>query len=728
MRALAASLLALAALLTDHADAAGPLIVNGAGTPLVWSGGIVSWNPDRGTLGTLSNAEAVSLASDNFAKWQAVPTAALAISNTGTLPVDVTAANVNAFIGICGDGFSPIVFDSDGSITDSLFGVGASNSILGFAGPECGSLVPPVITEASAVLNGKFIDGIATAGNPEISITSFAAVLLHEFGHYLNLEHSQINLLEAFDHDAAGDDAIATMFPFLVNGTEESTLSRDDEVAISTLYPTAAFTTAFGRITGSVLRSDGVTPFQGAYVIARNVADPRHDAIGYASGERYVPGAVGGPPAPALQGFYEFPGLTPGASYTVEIERIYAGFTGGSSVGPFSTPVALPGPAEFWSGANEAGGDPPDDPNAPGTPITAVAGATTGGVDVILNAVVPPPNDACADAITIAAFPYGDGESTDGATSASGDPIQNCSPGTTTANANSVWYRFTAPEDGTVTVSTIGSDYDTVLSAYTGACGTLAAVACDDDLTATDLQSAIGFAVSGGTGYLVEVTQYGAPGGGALQIAATFTAGPVSGCDLPAPGACVPGRGKASSDCVTEWLLEPVPPVDRAKVPRRNVPAARLACHDGDPSCDFDGGVKNGGCTFHVAVCVNNDDPRAAASGCVPTSIASYLVKKPSATRPKDAADVANGTALRNAMAALALSGGTVTGGLVSFVPAESIANTCTPFQDIRVPIGARTLRTRAATATGVVDTDQLSLRCLPPVAAARVPRGGGHH
>ncbi len=710
----AASLLALVALVAGRAHAAGPLIVNGAGTPLVWSGGLVTWNPDRGTLGTLSNADAVSLAGDNFAKWQAVPTAALTISNAGALPVDVTTVNVDTFVGVCGDGFSPIVFDSDGSITDSLFGVGASNSILGFAGPECGTLVPPVISEASAVLNGKFIDGIASASNPEISITSFAAVLLHEFGHYLNLEHSQISLLEAFDHDATNDDTVATMFPFLVNGTEESILSRDDEVAISTLYPTAAFTTGFGRIIGSVLRSDGVTPFQGAYVIARNVADPRHDAIGYASGELYVPSATGGPPAPALQGFYQLPGLTPGASYTVEIEPIYPGFTGGSSVGPFSTPVALPGPPEFWSGPNEAGSDPPDDPDAAGTPITAVAGTTTSGIDVVINATPPPPNDACADATTIAAFPYSDGERIDGATSAAGDPIQRCSPGTATANANSVWYRLTAPTGGTVTVTTADSDYDTVLSAYTGTCDGLATVACDDDVThKTDLTSTIGFAVSAGTTYLIEVTQYGSPNGGTLALAATFTAGTAAICDLPAPGACIPGAGNARTECVTEWLLEPVPPIDRASVPRRNVPVTRPTCHDGDLSCDFDGTGKDAGCTFHVAVCVNNADPRVAVSGCVPTSISSYLVQFPRAKHPRDAIDAANGTTLRNAVAALTTPGGIVAGNLISFAPPASAPNSCTPFQNIRVPVGTRTLRTRATTPGGGIDADQLSLRCL---------------
>src|SRR6185503_14361488 len=108
-----------------------------------------------------------------------------------------------------------------------------------------GTMTPAVISEASAVLNGKFIDGIA---NPEISLATFGGVFLHEFGHYLNLDHSQINRVEAFDGNAANDDTSAPMFPFL--GSQAATLARDDEVAIPMLYPRASFGSTRGRITG----------------------------------------------------------------------------------------------------------------------------------------------------------------------------------------------------------------------------------------------------------------------------------------------------------------------------------------------------------------------------------------------------------------------------------------------------------------------------------------------
>ena len=73
-------------------------------------------------------------------------------------------------------------------------------------------------------------------------------------------------------------------------------------------------------------------------------------------------------------------------------------------------------------------------------------------------------------------------------------------------NSNSVWYTLTAPADGTVVANTLGSSYDTVLSAYTGTCGALTEVACNDD--ATGVQSEISLPVTAGQAVLLEVTDF----------------------------------------------------------------------------------------------------------------------------------------------------------------------------------------------------------------------------
>ncbi len=710
-RSVVPALALVVGLSASTAHAVGALIVNGGGAPLVWSGP-VPWNPDRGTLGVLDNAAAVELVDSTLAAWEAVATADVSFVAGAPLAADVTAANVSGYVGVCGDGISPVVFDTDGSITDALFGSGASSSILGFAGPECGSYLPPRITEASAVLNGKFIDGIASAGNPEIDLDDFAGVVVHELGHYLNLDHSQINVLEAFDSTHADDDTIATMFPILVNGRAALTLARDDEVSLAMLYPASDFAATTGAITGQVLWSDGATPFQGAYVIARNVADPRHDAIGFGSGARYYPNNPGGPAPAELTGAYELCGLTPGASYTVEIEPVNARFTAGSSVGPFDTPVTLPGPSEFWSGTDEAATSPPDDPDAPGVPIAIEAGSVVPGVDVILNWMPSLAYDACEGAVAIGALPFTASVDTTNATSAGGDPVQACT--TSGRNGHSVWYRLIAPGDGVLTVSTAGSSYDTVVSVHTGSCGALAAVACGDD--GAGLQSQLAFPVSSGTPYLIEVTAYGTGPGGTLALQVALDRAASARCNAAAPGTCIPGRGYPRTDCIAEWLVEPTPALVPARSAAVQVPDYRVTCVDGDARCDFDGAVgANGRCTFHLALCLDNSDPRAALAGCSATTVASYELKRPRRLRPRNAVDLANATAILDAVAALAALPGGVAGNTVTFAPGAAPADACTRFVSITVPRGARTIRSKVTTIDRKRDIDELRLTCAAP-------------
>src|SRR6185369_12742743 len=383
-------------------------------------------------------------------------------------------------VGRC-DGISPIIFDDDGSITDDLLGAGAKNVILGFSSPECGDPNSAVITESVAVLNGRFVDGIDTAANPEMPSADFGAVFLHEFGHFFNLDHTQINLREAFDESTTDDDAVATMFPILIDGTQQGTLALDDIAAVSALYPAPDLASTSGSIHGRVVRKDG-TGFQGAYVIARNLADPRHLAVGVVSGARYAPGQPGGEAPEELRGQYDIVGLPPGM-YSLEIEPIDQRFTGGSSVGPLDPPATLPGPPEWWNGSSESATSPPDDPDSL-VPIQVAAGASLDGIDVILNEPVVP-NDECAVPLEVPGVPYTDTEPASVATTGVNDQFQTCTADGPSKNLASLWYRLTAPNAGRYVVETSASDYDTVLSAWDGSCGSVTERVCNDDQSTT---------------------------------------------------------------------------------------------------------------------------------------------------------------------------------------------------------------------------------------------------
>ena len=64
--------------------------------------------------------------------------------------------------------------------------------------------------------------------------------------------------------------------------------------------------------------------------------------------------------------------------------------------------------------------------------------------------------------------------------------------------SRSVWYVYTPPITGTYNINTVGSDYDTVLSVWTGSWGTLTSRGCDDD-GGGNLTSSLNITLYGGT-------------------------------------------------------------------------------------------------------------------------------------------------------------------------------------------------------------------------------------
>lgn len=73
----------------------------------------------------------------------------------------------------------------------------------------------------------------------------------------------------------------------------------------------------------------------------------------------------------------------------------------------------------------------------------------------------------------------------------------------------SVWWTWTAPASGPVTMSTAGSQFDTLLSVYTGdALGSLRLVAENDDVQPFDEQSRVTFEAMAGQSYRIAVDGY----------------------------------------------------------------------------------------------------------------------------------------------------------------------------------------------------------------------------
>ncbi len=117
----------------------------------------------------------------------------------------------------------------------------------------------------------------------------------------------------------------------------------------------------------------------------------------------------------------------------------------------------------------------------------------------------PPPsapaNDAFAAAQAIGAAAGTVGGSTVGATKEPGEPNHAGNAG-----GRSVWFSWTAPNDGTATLDTIGSSFNTLLAVYTGASvAGLAQIASNDDISTAQAQSRLSFAATGGTTYRIVV-------------------------------------------------------------------------------------------------------------------------------------------------------------------------------------------------------------------------------
>lgn len=117
-----------------------------------------------------------------------------------------------------------------------------------------------------------------------------------------------------------------------------------------------------------------------------------------------------------------------------------------------------------------------------------------------------PSNDECGSALIIATTPYSHTSDTTLATADPADPLPCAGSGN-----NSVWFRFTAPVDATLTADTAGSDYNTVLSVWSGSCSSPGFVDCNDD--SGGQQSQVSFAATAGTTYYFQVSDAGSGGG-----------------------------------------------------------------------------------------------------------------------------------------------------------------------------------------------------------------------
>ena len=117
------------------------------------------------------------------------------------------------------------------------------------------------------------------------------------------------------------------------------------------------------------------------------------------------------------------------------------------------------------------------------------------------TATASPPNDLFSNARTIS------GSSGRATGSNVGATVEPDEPG---SGSSSVWWQWRAPSSGTVTIDTIGSNFDTILGVYTGTrVDALSTLGEDDDGVEVLGSSRVTLTVTAGTVYMLRVSGFG---------------------------------------------------------------------------------------------------------------------------------------------------------------------------------------------------------------------------
>lgn len=155
-----------------------------------------------------------------------------------------------------------------------------------------------------------------------------------------------------------------------------------------------------------------------------------------------------------------------------------------------------------------------DPSTVPGTMIDGAADPlfSKNSTNEILALTADNPADSCDAAPVLALVPEkpGDGISYDvqNASETADDPILSCMWGNPARSQGfrTVWYKLAVPASGRITLDTFSSAYDTVLGVFSGECGDLKPVKCDDDTNGFASETTI--AVSAGETYYIEVADW----------------------------------------------------------------------------------------------------------------------------------------------------------------------------------------------------------------------------